>query len=271
MAPLMLDAFGTLRPMEISACAPCNLFWFDKSESVRLTPKSVLEVFQFIGRSGRATNALSSQFNCPICSAALSLTHDLQRTTRFTYWRCRNDHGQLITFHHFLREKNFIRSPSPAELAKLRATVRQIACSQCGAPVDLATQPLAAHCGAPVALIDPDGVAIGIARPCRRVGVPARDPLAKRNRLSDAQIDAIFDLARMRRGRGERRHSGHRRRGDRRVGRGTARRALTGRQRYQAWGSSGRGIADTLPAWDRLRKADYPLTNVGSSEYLALV
>jgi len=196
MAPLMLDAFGTLRPMEISACEPCNLFWFDKSESVRLTPKSVLEVFQFIGRSGRATNALSSQFNCPICSAALSLTHDLQRTTRFTYWRCRNDHGQLITFHHFLREKNFIRSPSPAELATLRATVRQIACSQCGAPVDLANATACAHCGAPVALIDPDGVAKALHD--LAAGAEPAAPLAMRNRLSDAQIDAIFDLARMR-------------------------------------------------------------------------
>src|SRR5438876_4410329 len=138
MAPLMLEAFGSLQPIEISACAPCNLFWFDKSESVRLTPKSVLEVFQFIGRAGRATHTLSTQFDCPICSVPLALTHDVQRTTRFTYWRCRHDHGQLITFHHFLREKNFIRAPSPAELAKLRATVRQIACSQCGAPVDLA-------------------------------------------------------------------------------------------------------------------------------------
>ena len=155
----MLEAFGALRPIEISACASCNLFWFDKSESVRLTPRSVLEVFQFIGRSGRAGNTLLTQFKCPVCSMALALTHDLQRTTRFTYWRCRNDHGQLITFHHFLREKNFIRSPSPAELAKLRATVRQIACSQCGAPVDLANAVACTHCAAPIALIDPDGVA----------------------------------------------------------------------------------------------------------------
>jgi hypothetical protein len=199
MAPLMVEAFGTLRPMEISACAPCSLFWFDKSESVRLTPKSVLEVFQFIGRAGRATNALSAQFNCPICSVALALTHDLQRTTRFTYWRCRNDHGQLITFHHFLREKNFIRSPSPAELAKLRAIVRQIACSQCGAPVDLANATACTHCGAPVALIDPDGVAKALHDLAAGASSLApSDPEAIRHRLSDAQIDAIFDLARMR-------------------------------------------------------------------------
>jgi hypothetical protein len=198
MVPLMLDAFGTLRPIEISACAPCNLFWFDKSESVRLTPKSVLEVFQFVGRSGRARNPLSAHFSCPVCATELALTHDLQRTTRFTYWRCRNDHGQLITFHHFLREKNFIRAPSPAELAKLRATVRQVACSQCGAPIDLAEATACTHCGAPVALIDPEGVAKALRELAAATSSPApADPEAMRARLGDAQIDAIFDLARM--------------------------------------------------------------------------
>ena len=119
MTPLMLEAFASLRPIEISACTPCHLFWFDKLESIRLTPRSVLEVFQFIGRSAQARNPLKSEFACPICSKALALTYDLQRATRFTYWRCRNDHGQLITFHHFLREKNFIRAPSADELALL--------------------------------------------------------------------------------------------------------------------------------------------------------
>jgi hypothetical protein len=134
---------------------------------------------------------------------ALALTHDLQRTTRFRYWRCRNDHGQLITFHHFLREKNFIRSPSPAELAKLRATVRQIACSQCGAPVDLANATACTHCGAPIALIDPDGVANALHELAAGAFSPAPSaPAAMRDRLRDAQIDAIFDLARMRRDEG---------------------------------------------------------------------
>ena len=197
MTPLMLEAFGSLRPMEISACSPCHLFWFDKSESVRLTPTSVLQVFQFIGRSDQARNALKGAFACPMCAKPLALTHDLQRNTRFTYWRCRNDHGQLITFHHFLREKNFIRAPSPEELAKLRKTVRQVACSQCGGPVDLASHSACTHCGAPVALIDPDGVTKALREIQAGATVPAADPDAMRSRLSDAQIDAIFEIARM--------------------------------------------------------------------------
>jgi hypothetical protein len=200
----LVEAFGALRPNEINACAPCNLFWFDKSESVRLTPKSVLELFQYIGRSSGARTALASNFDCPRCTVVLAPTQDLQRTTRFTYWRCRNDHGQLITFHQFLREKNFIRAPSPAELAKLRATVRQIACSQCGAPIDLATDSACTHCGAPVALIDPEGVAKALHDLAHAASAPPpADPNAMHTALSDAQINAIFDLTRMRQREGD--------------------------------------------------------------------
>jgi len=199
MTAQAVEAFGALGPIEINACAACNLFWFDKSESVRLTPKAVLALFQCIGRSSGARTALASNFNCPRCTVVLAPTQDLQRTTRFTYWRCRNDHGQLITFHQFLREKNFIRAPSPAEFAKLRATVRQIACSQCGAPVNLATDGACSHCGAAVALIDPDGVAKALRELSAGVSSPASaDPNAMRTALRDAQVNAIFDLERMR-------------------------------------------------------------------------
>jgi hypothetical protein len=194
-----VEAHGTLRPIEISACAPCSLFWFDKAESIRLTPRAVLDLFQYIGKAGTARNALATTFSCPVCATALALTQDLQRTTRFTYWRCRNDHGRLTTFHQFLREKNFIRAPSPAELAKLRATVRQISCSQCGAPVDLAADSACRHCGAAIALIDPEGVAKALRD--LAAGVSSRapsDPDAMRTTLSDAQINAIFDLNRKR-------------------------------------------------------------------------
>ncbi len=199
-----VEAHGTLRPIEITACAPCNLFWFDKAESIRLTPKAVLELFQYIGKAGTARKPLAATFRCPLCSTALATTQDLQRSTRFTYWRCRNDHGRLITFHQFLREKNFIRAPSPAEFAKLRATVRQIACSQCGAPVDLANDSACKHCGAAVALIDPEGVAKALRE--LAAGASARAPSdaeAMRTTLSDAQINAIFDVERMRQSEGD--------------------------------------------------------------------
>ena len=204
MTPKAVEAFGAMQPMEIDACAACNLFWFDKSENVRLMPKSVLELFQYIGQASGARLVLASSFNCPRCTVVLAPTQDLQRTTRFSYWRCRNDHGQLITFHQFLREKNFIRAPSPAELAKLRATVRQINCSQCGAPVDLVLESACSHCGAAIALIDPEGVAKALRELSAEVPKPvSADPSAMRTTLSDAQVNAIFDLERMRKSEGD--------------------------------------------------------------------
>ena len=160
MGDQAVEAYSGAGPLEVGGCAACNLLWFDHSGSISLTPRAVLELFQYIGRAAApARTTLASTFRCPRCSGALALTYDLQRATRFTFWRCADDHGQLFTFNQFLREKNFIRTPSLAELTKLRSTVRQISCSQCGGPIDLTKDTGCTHCGAPIALVDPDGVA----------------------------------------------------------------------------------------------------------------
>ncbi len=52
--------------------------------------------------------------------------------------RCPGRHGRLITFFNFLREKNFIRPLSAAQIEELRQNVRTVNCSNCGAPIDLA-------------------------------------------------------------------------------------------------------------------------------------
>lgn len=197
MAAQSVEGYGALEPIEINACETCNLFWFDKLESVRLTPKAVIGLFQFIGKSGIARRTIAANFRCPRCATALAVTHDLQRATRFTYWRCSRDGGQLITFNQFLRQKNFIRTPTPAELAKLRSTVRQIACSQCGAPIDLSTDSACPHCGTAVALIDPDGVTKALQELSASSAASAVSPDKMREAVSDAQINAIFDLQRM--------------------------------------------------------------------------
>jgi endogenous inhibitor of DNA gyrase (YacG/DUF329 family) len=162
----------------------------------------VLALFQFIGEAGAAKNPLTANFACPSCRRTLQYTHDLARNMRFTYWRCAGDHGQLITFGQFLAEKNMIREPSPAELAQLRASVRQVTCSQCGAPIDLATESACPHCGAAIALIDPEGVAKAVhelaAGMTTSGAVPSVGQDGTRTMLSDAQLDALFDAERMR-------------------------------------------------------------------------
>jgi Zn-finger nucleic acid-binding protein len=201
MTTQSVEAHVSTRPVEIDACPGCRLFWFDQWESTSLAPRAVLSLFQYIGKAaGQRPTPLASQFNCARCHNTLDFTKDLQRTTPFTYWRCSLGHGRLITFNQFLREKNFIRAPSPAELARLRATVKQISCSQCGGPIDLANDSACGHCGAPIALVDPDSVAKAIQELTSPQGgaAPSSDANATRQALSDAQIDALFDHERMR-------------------------------------------------------------------------
>ncbi len=201
MTTQTVDVVVSTRPAQIDACTSCRLFWFDQSESPSLTPRAVLGLFQYVGTTaGVAPTPLASRFTCPRCQSPLDFTHDLQRTTRFTYWRCSFNHGRLISFNQFLREKNFVRAPSPAELARLRETVKQISCSQCGGPIDLAADSACGHCGAPIALVDPDGVAKAIQELTLPQGrtAPSAAANATRQALSDAQIEALFDQERMR-------------------------------------------------------------------------
>src|SRR5208282_26530 len=200
MATQAVAAYGAIpRQIEVGSCAACSLFWFDESASVALTAQSVLGLFEYLGQAGGAKNALASNLSCPRCHSALLFTHDLQRATRFTYWRCATDHGQLITFGQFLAEKNFIRPLSPDELAKLRANVRQVSCCQCGAPIDLATDTVCSHCGAPMSIIDADGVAKALHDLAAAGSTPAGQEVAPTtNAMSEAQLNALFDQERIR-------------------------------------------------------------------------
>jgi hypothetical protein len=79
----------------------------------------------------------------------------------------------------------------------LKASVRQISCSQCGAPVDLRSESACSHCGAPITLIDPDGVAKALQELGNSAAAAAPPASTMGSRLSDAQIDALFDAQRM--------------------------------------------------------------------------
>ena len=143
----------------VDLCVSCQALWFDAFESTQLTPGATLALFDTIRKLPQAsTRALPSRLSCPRCTEPLVVTHDLQRTTRFTYYRCPNGHGRFTPFVQFLREKDFIRPLSPEELARLRGTIRVVQCSSCGAPVDLEKDTACPYCRAPIAILDPDAV-----------------------------------------------------------------------------------------------------------------
>ena len=146
-----------VRPLEVDVCYACHAIWFDAHESARLSPDGVVDLFRFIHeKSGASTAQLSSRMNCARCHSPLAQTSDIARNNRFSYYRCTQGHGRLTTFLHFLREKQFVRDLTVGERHKLAAHVRQIKCTSCGGPIDIAEHAACTYCGAGISVLDKD-------------------------------------------------------------------------------------------------------------------
>jgi hypothetical protein len=142
-------------PVEIDLCAGCQAFWFDKYESLKLAPGSTLRLMKFIGEHTAPARELHAQaLRCPRCTGHLKATNDMQRSTKFNYWRCPQEHGRFIRFLEFLKEKDFIRPLSPKQIEELRQKIQTVNCSNCGAPIDLAAASACTHCGSPLSMLD---------------------------------------------------------------------------------------------------------------------
>jgi DNA-directed RNA polymerase subunit RPC12/RpoP len=154
MTAMTLDGHGGTS-VSIDVCTACQGFWFDTHESLQLAPASTLRLFSLIGEQTQARKtSLASVMHCPRCSSRLLATNDLQRNTPFQYWRCDAGHGRFIGFFDFLREKDFIRPLTPAQLQELRNNVQFVNCSNCGGSVDVAKGTTCPHCGSPLSVLD---------------------------------------------------------------------------------------------------------------------
>jgi Zn-finger nucleic acid-binding protein len=170
----------------LDICWDCHAIWFDQFESTSLAPKSVIELFRLIHEHrDKPARPLADSMACPSCSARLAFTQDLQKTNRINYHRCPNGHGRFTTFFQFLREKQFVRTLSPIEIERLRATVTQVRCSGCGAPVDLGKDPACGYCRSPVSILDPEAVEKALA------GLSETD--RRRTSPEPHEISAAFD------------------------------------------------------------------------------
>ena len=190
----------------VDLCNGCHALWLDANESVQLTPAATIALFREVSAAGAAgaaaRRALPATMACPRCRRTLSPTQDLRHATRFTYWRCAQGHGRLTPFVQFLREKDFIRPLAPAELERLKAHVRTIRCSGCGAPVDLARDMVCSFCRAPVEAIDPEAIAKALKTlgdgetPRQRVNVDAlADAILAPHRNQSGPSGANWDTA----------------------------------------------------------------------------
>lgn len=156
-APAFERLYG--RRLTIDVCHQCQSLWFDDKEFLQMTPGATLELVASVAEDKeRARPPWTGSPKCPRCSRALVETHDQQRSTRFTYYRCPEGHGRLITYYQFLRARNFVRPLSDEEVRELRARIQQINCANCGAPVDVERNAVCGHCRTPLAIIDPDQV-----------------------------------------------------------------------------------------------------------------
>jgi hypothetical protein len=140
-------------------CFPCAGIWFDHFGSVQLAPAAVIELFKeiYAHRDGTRT-PVAGRMRCPRCPDVLAVSFDMCKTGRFSYFLCHNGDGRYTPFFQFLREKQFVRNLTAAELQRVRAEVRQITCSQCGAPIDLEHDTECKYCHCPVSFLDPEAV-----------------------------------------------------------------------------------------------------------------
>jgi hypothetical protein len=143
------------RSVTIDLCQPCQSLWFDGRESLALTPAATLSVFRMIGEHvARPGISDADTAKCPRCGARLRRTQDMQRATRFEYFKCPHEHGRLTTFFDFLKEKDFVRPLNQQQIAELRRNVQIVNCSNCGAPIDLTRAGACGHCGSPLSMLD---------------------------------------------------------------------------------------------------------------------
>jgi Zn-finger nucleic acid-binding protein len=143
----------------LDLCATCQALWLDTGESQQLTPAATIELFRAINDAkSDHRQPLPAQLPCPRCSGTLVLTHDLAHSTHFTYYRCPYGHGRFTAFVQFLLEKSFVRPLVPAEIDRLKAEVKTIRCSSCGAALDITQTSECPYCRSPIVVLDADAV-----------------------------------------------------------------------------------------------------------------
>ncbi len=145
--------------VRVDLCFSCGGIWFDHLGSIQLAPSGVVELFKEIQAHMKDSRLpVAARLVCPRCEDDLAPGSDLSKAGRFSYFRCLRGDGRFTPFIQFLREKQFIRTLSAVEIERVRSQVRQIQCSECGAPIDLEHDTQCKFCHAPVSFLDPDAV-----------------------------------------------------------------------------------------------------------------
>jgi uncharacterized protein YbaR (Trm112 family) len=153
------------QPLELDLCFSCHGIWFDRHESTRLAPASVIDLFRQIhAHRDTAHTPLTGTLHCPRCNRGLQHQHDLGKSGRFNYYRCVGEHGRFTPFSQFMTEKGFVRQMTAVEISALAARIGSIHCHACGAPFDIRHDPACPFCRAPITILDEKAVEQALAR-----------------------------------------------------------------------------------------------------------
>ncbi|MBL8516323.1 MAG: zf-TFIIB domain-containing protein [Betaproteobacteria bacterium] len=149
----------------LDICYHCHVIWFDQFESAALPPAGVMALFRKLHQhDADARLPLAQRMTCSRCPAPLAEAQDFVKAGRITYHRCPAGHGRLTSFVQFLREKQFVRTLTAPEINQLKATVKQVKCSSCGGPIDLARDSACGYCRAPISVLDAEAVEKALAK-----------------------------------------------------------------------------------------------------------
>jgi len=183
------------REVDVDVCVPCQSIWFDAQEHLQLLPGATLALFRVIGENvSRPSWQDRNVARCPRCRAQLRKTQDIQRNTHFEYYRCPNQHGRLISFFDFLKEKNFVKPLSAAQVAELRQHASTVNCSNCGGAVDVVANGQCEHCGSPLTMLDLEQAESLIAqlKNADRAGAPIDPALPLALERAKRETEAVF-------------------------------------------------------------------------------
>jgi hypothetical protein len=145
--------------IELDLCFACHVMWLDDRESIQLSPKGTMDLFRVLHEHrDDPRHAVRDRLACHRCRRRLALSRDIGKGGRFSYYACPGKHGRLTPFSEFLKEKQFVRELSQMEQNRVRAELKHVQCSSCGAPVDLMKSFQCGHCGSPIAVLDADAV-----------------------------------------------------------------------------------------------------------------
>jgi hypothetical protein len=169
--------------IDLDLCFHCHVLWLDDRESIQLSPKGTMDLFRVLHEHrDDARHSLGQRLACGRCERRLTLNRDIGKGGRFSYYACPQKHGRLTPFSEFLKEKQFVRELSLAEQNRVRAELKHVQCSSCGASVDLMKSFQCEHCGSPIAVLDADAVEKALSQLEQAEARKAGDPVAKEAR-----------------------------------------------------------------------------------------